>query len=99
MQASNRRTLGVTGVLATAMILLVVAPRQRVGGRHRRPPALKCNNLVNDREGLTWQRDTEGHTLRSGVAHHHRQRCFAVPLSSSWSAHGGSFLPGCSSGD
>jgi hypothetical protein len=30
-------------------------------------PALKCNNLVYDREGL-WQRDTEGHNLRSGVA-------------------------------
>jgi hypothetical protein len=35
MHASTRRTLGVVGVLATAMILLVVAPRQRVGGRHR----------------------------------------------------------------
>jgi hypothetical protein len=50
------------------MILLVAAPRQRVGGRHRRAPALACTNLVNDRDGLTWQRDTEGHTLRSGVA-------------------------------
>jgi hypothetical protein len=36
MHVSTRRTLGVTGALATAMILLVVAPRQRVGGRHRR---------------------------------------------------------------
>src|SRR5262249_243276 len=36
MHASTRRTLGVTGVLATAMILLVVAPRRRGGGRHRR---------------------------------------------------------------
>jgi hypothetical protein len=38
MQASNRRTLGVVGVLVTAMILLVAPRRQRVG-RHRRPGA------------------------------------------------------------
>jgi hypothetical protein len=39
MHASTRRALGVVGVWATAMILMVAARRQRVGGRHRRPGA------------------------------------------------------------
>ena len=67
MHASTRGTLGVTGVLASAMILLVVAPRQRVGGRHRRPGAQV--QQPGQREGRSrLMRDTEGRSLRSGVA-------------------------------
>jgi hypothetical protein len=76
------------------MILLVAAPRRRVGGRHRRPGAQVHEPRQRQaRPRLTARHRRSQPARRCCHAHYHRQRRFAVPLSARGQRNAGNPLP------